>query len=434
MTNSASDDTAPEVTISGLGSEGDGVGRLADGRVVFVAGALPGDRVRIALGPTYKRVQYADVLRIIEPSPERIRSRCQVVDCGGCSLRILSMAGQREAKRHRVVQAMRRLGGVDVEDLVGPVVGEGDGWAYRHRVRFHAAWRDHQWRLGYHARRSKKLAPLSACTVLWPELEAAALRLAEALAKLPENARLKEVQLAYSRRDGRAAAVVRGDGLLKAYRRAWDWFEDSGLSGVEIQLPASRFRFGNLELRYDHGRADHFDLRFEPDVFTQANPQINDRLVEAVSLAVRPREGPSVLELHAGIGNFSLPLALSGARITAVETNQRAVLLSRRNAGIHGVDTRIIQETDARAVTQLAPLNTFDVALLDPPRSGAREAVTAFATEGPTRIVYVSCDPATLARDIGLLQGGGYRLTHMQAFDMFAQTPHVEIVAQLSRQ
>ncbi|MBI3178227.1 MAG: TRAM domain-containing protein, partial [Deltaproteobacteria bacterium] len=146
-----------DLDIQGMGSAGEGVGRLADGRVVFVPQALPGDRVRIELAATRKQVQYGELVELLVPSPDRVESRCRVEPCGGCALKKLSLAAQAQLKRQRVVDTMRRLGGLDLEARVGAPLQAGDGWRYRHRVRLHAAWLEAAWRLGYFARRSHRL-------------------------------------------------------------------------------------------------------------------------------------------------------------------------------------------------------------------------------------------------------------------------------------
>jgi 23S rRNA (uracil1939-C5)-methyltransferase len=420
-----------ELSIDGLGSAGDGVGRLPDGRVVFVARALPGDRVVVRLTHLRKQVQHAELVRIVEPSADRVEPRCTAVDCGGCGLMELSGAARLVLARRRVLETLRRLGGLDVERLLGPVNREGDGWHWRHRVRLHASWGGDSWRLGYHARQSNTLVPLEACPVLWPELEAVALAVGRSLTGLPREARLEELELVYSRRDGRAAGRAIGSGPLEQYKHWLDAALDAGLAGIVAETGGKSFGLGNLELRYDHARASEFDLRFEAGVFTQANPALNDLLVETVLHAVRPAEGERLLELHAGIGNFSLPLRMTGVDVTAVEAQPRAAVLCRRNARGAGVELDVRTEDDATAVSDLAG---FRAVLMDPPRTGAREAAEAIArASGVTRLVYVSCDVATLARDAAILAAGGFVVTAAHAFDMFPQTSHVETVLALGR-
>ena len=347
----------------------------------------------------------------------------------------MSAAGQQDAKRDRILQSLRRIAHLDVSDQLGPVRQFGDGWRYRHRVRLHAAWERGCWRLGYYGRRSHSLVPLGACPVLWPELERDAGQLARAIKTISRQVELREVEIAHSRRDGRTAARMIVEGAQRLLREDLGWFDRSGLSGVEVIGPEGSWRHGNLELRYDHARADQFDLKFEPSTFTQARPEANDQLVNSVLTAVRPRHGVRVLELYAGIGNFSVPIAFGGAAVVAVEVNARSALLGRRNARRVGMHMRVLEAADEAALAggELGPLAEFDCVLMDPPRTGARAVATALAAEGPGRVVYVSCDPATLARDAGILVEGGYHLSRVEAFDMFPQTPHVEVLAVFRR-
>jgi 23S rRNA (uracil1939-C5)-methyltransferase len=419
-----------EVRIEGLGSAGDGVGRLASGRVVFVPKALPGDVVRVRLTRTTKQVQYAELLTLLTPSPDRIDAHCHERDCGGCALKELSISAQVELKRRRVVETLRRIGGVDIEAMLGEVKQVGDGWRVRHRVHLHAQWSGTRWRLGYFARHSRYLVEVASCPILWSELEQTAVELVHLLEGLPEEAQLSASELAYSRRDGRAAVKLEGRGPMVVFRR---WLEDAvdmKLGGVAIEAPGQSFWHGNLELRYDHRHAHEFDLRFEPGVFTQASPQMNDELVEAVVNAARPAAGKRLLELHAGIGNFSIPLKRAGVDLVAVEHQRRAAILCRRNAQLAGFELEVRPESDARAVSELSD---FAVVLLDPPRTGAREAAEAIAKSSVERVVYVACDVATLARDTAILAAGGFQPVAVATFDMFPQTPLVEVMLAFSR-
>ncbi|MEZ0313238.1 MAG: class I SAM-dependent RNA methyltransferase [Myxococcota bacterium] len=390
---------APSVTLSiqGLTSSGDGVARLADGRVAFVRGALPGDEVEARITESKERLVNADAVRVLTPSPQRVTSTCLRERCGGCALRDFDVTAQREVKVDQVLQAMTRIGKLDAAPVFRGMM-HGAAWRYRHRARFHAR-HDGQWRLGYHARGSHDLVDLTECPILWPELEAAARDLAAWLAPQPKSLRVREVELAYSRRDGRAVAA------FMAAEQVRDGPFDNGV------------------LRYDH--AGDFTLRFSAGVFTQANPEMNDQLVAAVLQAVR---GERVLELHSGIGNFSLPLAVAGHVVRAVEENPASSALAKENA--NGFSVVTVTASDRAAV---ADADRYDTVLLDPPRIGARDVASRLAARGPSRVVYVSCDPATLARDLRLLVDGGYRLDALSTFDLFPQTPHVESLAVLTR-
>ena len=421
-----------EVTIDGLGSGGDGIARLEDGRVLFVPGALPGDRVEVSLGAVRKKVQYAAVERVLEKSPDRVQSRCSVVPCGGCVFRELSSSAQAKHKARKVSENLRRIAGMDLKDVFVDFLPAPTQWRYRHRVRLHAQWSGESWQLGFFERGSHRLARFSGCPVMWPELERSVQRVAEAVHRLPREAGLIEVRLAFSRVDKRCAAFILSKGRIEAFREDLSWIELSGLSGVEVQTADTKWRHGNLELRYDHARAEEFPLLFEPCMFTQAFPEVNDALVQAVLRAVRPADQPRVLELHSGIGNFSIPLARAGAVVTSFESNERSAIFAARNASGAGVEVDAHPLPDREA---LKFLGGQKVLLMDPPRTGAREVcekLKAWETE-LERIVYVSCDSATLARDIKALAQNGFRLISLTSFDMFPETPHVETLAVLSR-
>jgi tRNA/tmRNA/rRNA uracil-C5-methylase (TrmA/RlmC/RlmD family) len=255
-------------------------------------------------------------------------------------------------------------------------------------------------------------------------------------------------------------------GHIGEFRDSLAWFDSSGLAGIEVIVGEESLRLGDTRMRYDHARGGLFDLHFEPGVFTQANTAVNNAVVEAVMGALlgsgkgrdsddalgaagaegEPGRAPGgtspdtsstrILELHAGVGNFSLPLALAGAEVYAVEHLQRAVSLAQHNAQAAGAALHAFVLEDIEALEEGGPvpsLTEFDAVLLDPPRIGAHAVARRLAADGPGRIVYVSCDPATLARDVKELVDAGYEIAEATAFDMFPQTPHVEAMLRLER-
>ena len=428
------------VTITGLSVDGEGIGRLADGRVVFVDRTLPGDVAQVRPVRLKKRVVQGELVALTTPSAGRVQSQCDIWACGGCPLREASPALAQQQKRLRIIHCMERLGGVDMAPLAVPMTGFGDGWRYRHRVRLHAAWHtggseaDGRWVLGYHQRHSRALVPFSTCPVLWPELERLARALLGGVAQLPKSAQIDSVALAYGRRDGRGTARIVTHGPMAAMRQSLKWLEGSELSGLHIEAADGQFRWGNLALNYDHQEAHAFDLSYEPGLFTQAHVQGNDALVAHVLEQVGPRPQLRVLELHAGVGNFSVPMARRGARVTAVEQLRRAAIVLERNARSAGVDVQVHAESDAWAIKLLR--DRPDVLVMDPARAGAAavaEAIGALGPGAPRKIVYVSCDPATLARDTRAILRSGLRLSQLAGFDNFPQTPHVEAVATFVR-
>lgn len=416
-----------EIDIHGLNAQGEGVGHLPDGRVVFIPAAFPGDTVRSSSNEG-RKVARGNLDELVHASPDRVESRCDVVACGGCPLRGFDIAKQRSEKQRRVLETLRRVGKIDVGDVLHPIAAIGDGWHYRHRVRFHCAWHGDQWVMGYYGRQSHSVVPLQRCPVLWPELEQVSLRLAERLRELPKHVGLDTVELSYSRRDARSAATLRIRGDISPVRRAFQNLEP--LNGIEVLAKANRWRFGNLALRYDHAKAMDYDLGYETGGFTQAFPEVSDLLVDSVLSAVRPQGHPRVLELHAGIGTFSIPLARAGATLVAVERNRRSAVLNRRNAERAGVRLSVLAVSDHEAV---GPLRDADVVVLDPPRIGARDAIDLIARSKASRVVYVSCDPATLARDAARLVESGFAPSFARPFDMFPETSHVETLLVLER-
>jgi 23S rRNA (uracil1939-C5)-methyltransferase len=386
--------------------------------------------VRVRLGRASGQVQHAEVVRQLAPSLHRVPGLCEVDACQNCDLKHLALPAQADLKRRRIVEALRRIGKLDVEGLLGPVRQRGDGWRSRHRVRLHAVFDHNRWQLGYFARRSRVLVPLRGCPILWPELEEVVQGLVESLTGLAERAGLVEVEVVYSRRDG--GAVLRLTGV--AGELLGDWagkLLSPVLRAVVVETPTKTTVTGDPELRYDHGREEEFDLCFEPGVFTQANPEMNSELVDAVVQAAGPMKGRRLMELHAGIGNFSIPLALAGVEVTATEGEPQAVRMGRKNAEAAKAPITVLALSDEQAV---AELEGFQAVLLDPPRAGARAAVAAIAKRTAVeRVVYVACDPATLARDAGILVDGGFGVVGAQAFDMFPQTSHVETLLVFER-
>lgn len=366
-----------EVRIERLAAGGDGVGRLADGRVVFVPWTAPGDRAHVVVEEEHRRYARARLVALVEAGPGRADPVCPVFgECGGCTWQHLTYETQLAAKRTIVRDALRRLGGVDLTEEVS-VVPSPAAYGYRSRARVLVRGG----RVGYRRRRSHALCTVERCPVLTPKLEA----------KLARLARRRP------RRDG------------------------------EVELFEGRVRVGADELRVSSG------------VFAQSNGLLVGALAEAVARAAAPpfaRRG-SALELFAGVGTFTLPLARRFERVEAVEGSARAADDLRANlagAGLRNVDVRVEAVETAlakRADGGAAP----DCVVLDPPRKGlVGGGAASLAALGAPRLVYVSCDPATLARDVAVLaEVGGYRVARVQVFDLFPQTAHVETLALLER-
>ncbi len=379
--------------IDSLAAGGDGVARAPDGRVVFVPFTAPGDLVRVAVEQRRPRFSRARVTELLTASASRVEPRCSVFgDCGGCTWQHLDYATQLEAKRDIVAAALARIGGLEVPEV--SITPSPSPYGYRLRARLHVE----AGRIGYRRRRSNALCPVAACPVLLPALDAELARLA-AGPPLEDG----EWELAC------AGARVRSIRLDDARKGTDD----------ELRLPVAEE-----------------ELRLSPGVFAQANALLLEPLLERVLAAAG--SGRLAVELFAGGGLFTLPLGRRFERVVAVESDEAAVSDLRANLAASGLESvRVVaRRLEALDGPELglggeAP----ELVLLDPPRTGLpRHGLERVLALGAERIVYLSCDPATLARDLRALCGpASFRLETVEAFDLFPQTSHVEVLATLER-
>lgn len=429
------------IRIDAIAHGGEGVGTLPSGKRVFVPLTAPGDEVEIALVEERARFARGRLLRVFSPGPERKEMPCPHAPvCGGCQLQQISHRGQLAAKEANFYDALERLGGIPRADIpdARPILPSPEPFRYRIRARLQVRGG----RLGYHQRGSHSLVAIETCHLLAPELEAHALRLGAHLGDRPIP-HLAAVELCLGA-DGSVALALEPE--VRA-PRSWargarDLLELPGVIGVVILGPRKgRHRpppglIGHPVVRREAPLAPGVDLLLRPDAFAQANAAANEVLVERAIEEVSPKEGEEVLELFSGNGNFSFALAARGARVSAVESDRVALDLARRALADAPFASRVdLVERDARAALEkfASEGRRFDRLLLDPPRAGAKEILPALLALSPERIVYVSCDPATLARDLRTLVEGGYRLRTAQPIDMFPQTFHLEGVVSLER-
>jgi 23S rRNA (uracil1939-C5)-methyltransferase len=383
------------VEIASLAAGGGGVAREASGRVLFVRGAVPGDLVRARVVEPHKRFARAEVAELVRASALRVEPQCRVHgECGGCGWQQIAYAAQLDAKRAILRDALARVAGVKLETLAAPVEIAPSPEPYGTRTRARLLFSDG--RVGYRRGRSHELVAVSECPILAPPL-------ARALARL-------------------AAHPPRGAGELELACG-----DDRGASISGARVPGFEERAVTLTTAGG-------EVAISPGGFFQAHATLRGTLAQAV-LAHAGR-GARALELHAGAGFFTLGLAVQYADVIAVESEPRAADDLRANLARAGrTNVRVRAERAARAlksadVARLAP----ELVVLDPPRTGIGEGeAAALARLAARRIVYVSCDPATLARDLRVLLATGYRLASCQGFDLFPQTPHLEALALIER-
>jgi len=392
--------------------------------VVFVRGALRGERVLVSLDPKAKRPLRARLLSVLEPAPERTPVCPHVQRCGGCPLMHASLAEQRALKLGFLQSALKKAGAPTELEVTHTVAEEVLG--YRRRARL-AVKGGRAPLLGYRRERSHDLVDVDSCSVLHPALAGALEPLRTLLA--PHVAGQGELSLALGK-GGRPVLVARlSEAQPPALYGACDRMHADGhFAGIALyaagaSMPAS---FGDAS-EWSEG-ADGEPLEGSLGGFSQAHAAVNRALVERVRTLCQPTER-RLMELFAGHGNFTIALAREALQYTAVEQDRQATLALRRNLERRALKAKVV-EADALAY---AIPSQLDVALLDPPRAGAPGLLGRLAQKKVARIVYVSCDPQTLARDLTEVLPLGYRLTWAEAFEMFPQTADLESVVRLER-
>ena len=358
----------------------------ADGKTVFVSLAAPGDRVRVRVEREQGKVLFASIQEIITPSPVRIEPPCPYFGrCGGCDFQQLTYEAQLAAKSEMIRDCLHRIARLEnVPDIV--VTPSPSEWRYRMRAMWQIDQDEHA--IGYYERGSRRVCDVVDCAVLRPELQA----------------QLEEV-------------------------RATDWSQFppdlkhldvvAGEESVSFAPAFANFLTRELSLSI---RGEVY--RYNAEGFFQINPSLLGPLIE---FALGDTSGESALDLYSGVGLFTLPLSRQFQRVTAVEANPVAIRFARRNSR----KARVIAANVAEWFKS-ASMRRVDFILLDPPRAGAESAVIKGILDlHPPQISYVSCDPATLARDLRKLISGGYTIRSIRGFDLFPQTHHVETVVRL---
>jgi 23S rRNA (uracil1939-C5)-methyltransferase len=434
------------VDIEGLAPGGEGVGRVGE-RPVFVPWTAPGDRA-LAEVPAGEGPAHATLVTITSPGEGRVAPPCRHFGpatedpgpdraCGGCEWLHVGYDLQLAAKERTLHEALRRIGRLAPGSYEArPIVASPAPLRYRARAKFHLD--RESGRLAFFRRRSHEPVRLEECHLLAPGLDA----LREAIGPALVAARLlpQEVALEWSEHEGRGAAALRVQDLGAATRGRAEAVLGAvpALAGVVLQVERGvPVTVGEPVLRHARipGQPGAGLQRSRPDVFQQANRGANALLVEAALGLLRP-EGEEVLELFCGAGNFTAPLSGRARAVSAVEVQGPALDLARadlagRNVRFFAGDALALARAFAREAGPAA--RRFGAALLDPPREGARGVGPALRDLGVPRAVYVSCDPATLARDLRACVEAGYRVATVVPVDMFPQTHHVEGVALLER-
>lgn len=431
------------VVITALDQEGRGVARV-EGKAVFVEGALIGERVGIEFVHRRRNYDLARITELYAASPARVPAACPYFGvCGGCSLQHLDPAAQVAVKQRVLEDALWHIGRVRAEELLAPI--HGSVWGYRQRARFSVrnVAKKGGILVGFHERRSSYVADMTSCLVVPPRISALLPELRVLIARLSIRERLPQIELAIGEDEcGPVDALVLRilEPLDDTDRRELSAFAAS--HGVQLYLqpdgPAS------VQLLHPTGRRLSYALPefgvtfdFEPTDFTQVNAGLNRVLVRRGIGLLEPRSGETVADFFCGLGNFSLPIARCGAAVVGIDGSSVLVRRAEANAvrnGLAGSIRFAVANLFEATRHSIDALGRLDKALLDPPREGAIELVKALPEEHPSRLVYVSCNPATLARDAAVLvHQRGFTLCAAGVANMFPHTAHVESIALFAR-
>ena len=432
-------------TIESLSHEGRGVAHI-DGKATFISGALPGEKVTFIYTSKSKNHDEGAIDSVIEASPDRVDPKCVHYDiCGGCSLQHLSSKAQINYKQQSMLEGLKHLGKVEPEEVFEPMTG--DSWGYRRKARLGAkfVYKKDKVLVGFRERHGGFLADIESCEVLH---ESVGKKLKEFQALMYDmESRDSTPQIEVAVGDENTALIIRhlkplsNDDQNKwiAFAKENDYqlyLQPKGPDTVHCIWPPAE----ELETLYYQHKTFDTKVEFGPQDFFQVNSSINvqmvPRAVELLKLTGKER----VLDLFCGLGNFTLPIARHAAQVTGVEGDLVMVKRARETAIANGIENTNyfasnLMGTPEELKREPWLKQSYDCILLDPPRSGAKEIIEHFGKLKAKRIVYVSCHPATLARDAGeLVHTHGYKLLGAGVMDMFPQTAHVESIAVFEKQ
>ena len=440
------------LSVESLDLEAQGVAHNLEGKVVFIEDALPGEEVQVRVNRRKNNWEQASMTAMRRESSQRVRPRCaHFGTCGGCKMQHLHVGAQVATKQRALEDALWHLGKVKSEQMLRPI--EGPAWGYRYRARLSVRFVAKKGKVlvGFHERKSSFVADMDSCEVLPAAMSAMLVPLRELVASMDQRDQLPQIELAMG--DDVTALVLRhlaplSEADLDSLRAfganhavQW-WLQSKGPDSV------CRLDDGGAALAYALPEFG-ITMPFKPTDFTQVNPHINRVLVTRALRLLDPQPNERVIDWFCGLGNFTLPIATKAREVLGVEGSEVLVQRSRENAALNGLADRAqfaARNLFELGVPDLAAYGQAHKWLVDPPREGAFALAKALADVSadaslapvftlPTRIVYVSCNPATLARDAGLLvHQAGYRCSAAGAVNMFPHTAHVESLAVFDRE
>ncbi|EPG9045869.1 23S rRNA (uracil(1939)-C(5))-methyltransferase RlmD [Klebsiella aerogenes] len=414
------------VTVNDLDPFGQGVARH-QGKALFVPGLLPQEQAEVVLVEDKKQYARAQVKRRLNDSPQRVAPRCPHFGvCGGCQQQHASIELQQQSKRAALSRLMKR----DVDDIIAA-----EPWGYRRRARLSLNYqpKTQQLQMGFRKANSSEIIDVVQCPVLAPQLEALLPAVRECLTSLQSQRQLGHVELVQA--DNGPLMVLRHTAALTAAdKEKLERFSQT--HGLSLYLAPQSEILEHIRGDEPWYTSDGLRLVFSPRDFIQVNDGVNQKMVRTALawLDIQPQD--RVLDLFCGMGNFTLPLAKAAASVVGVEGVPALVAKGRENAALNGLqNVTFFHENLEEDVTRQAwAKHGFDKILLDPARAGALGVMAHIIKLAPRRMVYVSCNPATLARDSEALLQAGYRIQRLAMLDMFPHTGHLESIVLFERE
>jgi 23S rRNA (uracil1939-C5)-methyltransferase len=437
----ASNNIIFSVTISSLNHEGRGITHI-EGKTIFVDQALPDEIVDIEITKKHSRYHEAEVIKIIQASPDRITPKCQHFDiCGGCQLQHLSSEAQLQLKKNNLIEQFKHLGKINTESLtfLDPITSAPWGYRYKGRLSVKYVEKKQKLLIGFHEKNGRYIADISRCEILHSKVGLNIELIRQCIFSLSIYKHIAQIEIASDAEH--TALIIRhltelpeNDRLLlKKFgeeNHFYIYLQPNKPDNLEKLVPDNQDDF---DLGYS---INDIQFKFYPTDFTQINPAVNDKMINLAIKLLDLKTEDIVLDLFCGLGNFSLPMAKIAHSVTGIEGDKNMVGRAKYNASLNQLSNTAFFTSNLFELDPQEPwLNKkYTKILLDPPRTGAVEILPFLHTLNPERIVYVSCNPATLARDVGeLVNKYGYQLKMLCLMDMFPQTKHIESIILLTR-
>jgi 23S rRNA (uracil1939-C5)-methyltransferase len=429
-----------EVTIESLSHEGRGVSHI-DGKTIFIDAALPGETVKFRYRKVHSRYAEGSVVDLVANlSMDRIDAKCEHFSiCGGCSLQHLAPEKQMQHKESVLLEQLQHIGGVQpaeiLETMTGPL------WGYRHKARLGVKHVEKKGKVlvGFREKYSSYVAEISSCEVLHPSVGKILDKLAELISNLTVYNKIAQIEVAVSEQT--TALIFRNLAELSSedVKKLYLFGEQHQLSiylqpgGPKTVMPLSGETQDDLSYQLDEG---DITIRFAATDFTQVNVEINQKMVRRVIELMEIKPKDKILDLFCGLGNFTLPMARYAESVTGIEGAEELVKKAQQNAILNDIlnTNFFVKDLSQEDLSESINMKDFDKVLLDPPRSGAQALIEQLNMKNIDKLIYVSCNPATLARDAGILvKDKGFKLKSAGVMDMFPHTTHVESIAIFER-